>query len=235
MNLIQKLAAIRQQIEGVAKKGKNTFQNYKYVMASDIAGELGTALAEHNIIVARRNLKVTHLPPPPPVLVDGKWESGQKNTIVLMECEYGFIDGDSDQELWQPAWGEGRDTGDKAGYKAFTGMLKYFLLQAFLLATGDDPEADSPEGDRKAETKKPETKIVVKPDAAKVDPKSLEPASTDQIKELLQLCEDTQTEADKVPAAFDATWDTMTVGVYEKAKAILLKRVQKRAEAAANA
>lgn len=215
LNLIQKLAAIRQQIEGVAKKGKNTFQNYKYVMASDIAGELGTALAEQNIIVARRNLKVTHSLP----------VEGSKNTVVLMECEYGFIDGDSDQELWQPAWGEGRDTGDKAGYKAFTGMLKYFLLQAFLLATGDDPEADSPEGDTKGEGK-PATKIIAKPDVPKPPPK---PATQEQVKELLALCEQAGVEQDKVPPAYGSSWDTLTEDVYVKAKAVLQKRLEKQA------
>jgi hypothetical protein len=228
LNLIQKLAAIRREVEGVDKKGKNTFQNYKYVMASDIAAVIGTKLAERNIMIARRNLKVQHIPP----------GEGQKNTIVLMECEYGFIDGDCTEfsqasldrmisELWMPAWGEGRDTGDKAGYKAFTGMLKYFLLQAFLLATGDDPEADSPSEDSKPS----KGKVTVVPDKPPEPPK---PATADQIKELLQLCEDTQTEPDKVPTAFNDSWDTLTVQTYEKAKAILLKRVQKRAEHAAN-
>ena len=41
--------------------------------------------------------------------------------------------------------GEGFDKGDKAGYKAMTGALKYYLACTFLVATGDDPEKDSPE------------------------------------------------------------------------------------------
>ena len=40
--------------------------------------------------------------------------------------------------------GEGIDKGDKAGYKAYTGALKYFLANTFMVATGDDPEKDSP-------------------------------------------------------------------------------------------
>lgn len=39
--------------------------------------------------------------------------------------------------------GEGIDKGDKAGYKAYTGALKYFLANTFMVATGDDPEKDS--------------------------------------------------------------------------------------------
>lgn len=41
--------------------------------------------------------------------------------------------------------GEGLDKGDKAGYKAYTGALKYYFAETFNVATGDDPEAESPE------------------------------------------------------------------------------------------
>lgn len=41
--------------------------------------------------------------------------------------------------------GEGIDKGDKAGYKAYTGALKYYLADTFLVATGDDPEKESPD------------------------------------------------------------------------------------------
>ena len=40
---------------------------------------------------------------------------------------------------------EGMDKGDKAGFKAYTGSLKYYLANTFLVATGDDPEVESPE------------------------------------------------------------------------------------------
>ena len=55
--------------------------------------------------------------------------------------------------------GEGIDKGDKAGYKAYTGALKYYLANTFMVATGDDPEKDSPaetmnnKDDRKATPK----------------------------------------------------------------------------------
>lgn len=41
--------------------------------------------------------------------------------------------------------GEGIDKGDKAGYKAYTGALKYYLADTFCVATGDDPERESPD------------------------------------------------------------------------------------------
>ncbi len=195
-------------------------------MASDIAGTLGSALAARNVIVARRNLKVTHVPP----------AEGQKNTIVIMECEYGFLDGDDEwagtdnaAEIWQPAWGEGRDTGDKAGYKAFTGMLKYFLLQAFLLATGDDPEADSPEAE-------PKKRVEVKPDKPAPAPAPKVPATATQINEIFDLAEQTQSDLVRILGHYGHEYDTakdamsnflgrFTANNYEHAKAALQKKL----------
>jgi hypothetical protein len=62
--------------------------------------------------------------------------------VVEVTLDYQFIDGDSDEILSVPSYGEGRDSGDKAPYKALTGALKYALIQTFLIATGDDPEEE---------------------------------------------------------------------------------------------
>lgn len=144
MNLRQKLAAIRREIHNVEKTGENTFHNYKYVTASDMAGILGTALAKADIIVSRRNMKVTR------ILENPYSDRPEKAEVVVsIECEYGFLDCDSAEEIWAPSYGEGRDKGDKGGFKAHTGALKYFLIQAFLLATGDDPENSSKEDEER--------------------------------------------------------------------------------------
>lgn len=61
-----------------------------------------------------------------------------KIRFELMDIETGF--GES-----TCITGEGIDKGDKAGYKAYTGALKYYLANTFMVATGDDPEKDSPD------------------------------------------------------------------------------------------
>ena len=66
-------------------------------------------------------------------------------TFTLFDIETGFYEETT-------ITGEGLDKGDKAGYKAYTGALKYFLADTFLVATGDDPESESP--DYRANTKK---------------------------------------------------------------------------------
>lgn len=147
-NLRQKLAKIRCTVHNVEKRGRNDFHKYDYAQASDVAGLLGTQLAEANIVVARRNLEVTR----------HRQENAKGNpeTVIELKCEYGFLDGDSDEQIWHSAYGEGIDSADKASYKAWTGMLKYFLIQAFLLATGDDPE-DSAKDDAERHRATPTT------------------------------------------------------------------------------
>lgn len=57
--------------------------------------------------------------------------------FTLFDCDTGFYESSA-------ITGEGIDKGDKAGYKAYTGALKYYLADTFMVATGDDPEKDSP-------------------------------------------------------------------------------------------
>lgn len=58
-----------------------------------------------------------------------------KVTFTLTDVETGFAEQST-------VTGEGMDKGDKAGYKAYTGAVKYYLANTFLVATGDDPEKD---------------------------------------------------------------------------------------------
>lgn len=68
--------------------------------------------------------------------------------------------------------GEAVDKGDKAGYKAYTGALKYYLANTFMVATGDDPETESPEV--KMKPKSTTTSGVGKQDDKKASPKQVE-------------------------------------------------------------
>ena len=61
-----------------------------------------------------------------------------KLAFTLLDVETGFFE-------TTKITGEGIDKGDKAGYKAYTGALKYFLANTFMVATGDDPEKESPD------------------------------------------------------------------------------------------
>lgn len=74
-----------------------------------------------------------------------------KLEFTLFDCETGFYESTT-------ITGEGIDKGDKAGYKAYTGALKYYLADTFMVATGDDPEKESP--DSKMNKKKASDKQI---------------------------------------------------------------------------
>lgn len=91
------------------------------------------------------------------------FEGSEKRANGRMpRLEFNLIDVDTGFFETTVITGEGIDKGDKAGYKAYTGALKYYLADTFMVATGDDPEKDSP--DNKMNDKKP----------SKASPKQLE-------------------------------------------------------------
>jgi hypothetical protein len=149
MNLVQKLASIRKDMKSIKKQGHNSFQNYDYLRAEDIAGEMGDRLAEMNVILARRNLSFTQN------IVTVTKDGNERADVHVIVClDYVFINGDNEgfdggetaagyEEVVVASVGEGRDSGDKAVAKALTNALKYALTQPLMMRVGDDPEADS--------------------------------------------------------------------------------------------
>lgn len=133
--LAAKLLAVAQVITHVEKGGRNTHQNYDYVQAADVLATVRRELHSRNVIV---------LPGTVPGSVQHFTETGGKGFVTTVDLHYRFIDTDTREELVLPWTGAGADVGgDKGLYKAYTGGLKYALLGAFLIPTGDDPEGDS--------------------------------------------------------------------------------------------
>ena len=154
--LQQKKNALRRMLKekGVLKKeGENTFDRYKYFSEAQYK-QLFTEL----LSAAKLELKFTEIEYN---LFEGseKQANGRmpKIEFTLFDCETGFYE-------ITTITGEAVDKGDKAGYKAYTGALKYYLADTFLVATGDDPEKESPEQKIGTEQKveKTEKKISAK-------------------------------------------------------------------------
>jgi hypothetical protein len=131
--LAAKLAGIMKEVGYVQKGGTNSAQGYKYVMASQVADAVREKLADKNIIM---------IPVAAQVIETGRTAS-EKQSLITIKYTWRFIDGDSGETFDFESVGSGADSGDKAPYKAATGALKYALLTAFLIPTGDDPENDS--------------------------------------------------------------------------------------------
>lgn len=139
-NLFQKLAEVVTAIDHVEKGGTNTFQNYKYVKAADIARAVRRELSARNIYLISDVVEIRNYQIP---AKEGFMQA------VDVKVKFTFVDGDAPayeegyNQMTLHAWGTGTDKGDKAVYKAMTGALKYGLRNAFLIPDESDPEADT--------------------------------------------------------------------------------------------
>ena len=121
--------------KGILKKGKtNDFDNYQYFSEAQYK-ELFTELFSTN------GLELT-----PNELEYSMFEGTEKQANGRnVKIEFTLTDIDTGFYETSIVTGEGIDKGDKAGYKADTGALKYYLANTFMVATGDDPEKESPD------------------------------------------------------------------------------------------
>lgn len=146
-NDVQKLQkkknALRKELnkKGILKEsGNNAYDHYSYFSEAQykkLATELFSCyLLEHKFDV----LDVEDI-----VGTNGQ-PNGRRVKILfeLYDVETGYCEKTT-------VYGEGIDKGDKALYKAFTGALKSYLANTFLIATGNEPEndgADTLSGDK---------------------------------------------------------------------------------------
>ncbi|MBN8867341.1 MAG: ERF family protein [Solirubrobacterales bacterium] len=136
--LATKLAAARTEVKAVAKNGHNKDQNYSYVQAEDVVKEAGRALATAKVVVM----------PPEPLeieMTDVRSNRGSSGKTVIVKFAVRVVDGETGEGYETERIGTASDyPGDKAIYKAETGMMKYFLSSLLQMPLGDgtiDPEA----------------------------------------------------------------------------------------------
>lgn len=133
LSLATKLSEVMGEVGWIPKKGHNSFQNYDYVREVDIVDSVREKLAVRHVALIPKVVNL-HFEP----LTTAKGVAGY---FAVVTMSYTFVDGESGEMLTVEAVGAGTDQpGDKAFYKAQTGAKKYALTQAFLIATGDDPE-----------------------------------------------------------------------------------------------
>ena len=135
--LQQKKQNVRRALKekGVLQKGgENTFDRYKYFSEAQYKALFTALLADNDLELKFSELDYQTFQGPE------KQANGRMPRLEfsLFDCETGFFE-------TTVITGEGIDKGDKAGYKAYTGALKYFLADTFMVATGDDPERESPD------------------------------------------------------------------------------------------
>lgn len=153
--LAAKLARILGEVGKVPKSGHNSFHNYDYVTENDLVYAVRAKLAEAGVFVFTSN-ESQHVE-----ICEDK--DGKKFFLTTVTTAHTFVDGESGEQFTVRSQGQGSDNGDKGGYKAMTGAMKYFLYKCFMIPTGDDPEQDTKTDERGAPEKKSETRTSSAP------------------------------------------------------------------------
>lgn len=141
--------ALRKDLKskGILKKGgSNDYDHYTYFSEAQYK-ELFTELFSKNNL----ELKFSELD-------YGTFEgTGKQCNGRLTKLEFTLYDVETGFFETTVITGEGMDKGDKAGYKAYTGAVKYYLADTFLVATGDDAEKESPSENMNTKTERKAT------------------------------------------------------------------------------
>ncbi len=135
-SLQKKKNALRKELasKGILKKGGlNTFDKYTYFSESQYKELFTSLFATHNL-----ELKFTELD-----YTASVGSSEKMKNVRTVKLQFTLIDVETGYSEDTVITGEAFDKSDKAGYKAYTGALKYYLADTFLVATGDDAEKDT--------------------------------------------------------------------------------------------
>ena len=140
-NIYQRLLAVSSEIRNVEKNlsvstGKSS---YKAVADYDVVVAVKAAEAKHGVIgiPVRQDLVDTQI-------MEYSGFNGEKKTqfVDIVKMTVRFVNVDNPDEFIEvESYGRGIDNGDKSFGKASTYARKYALLNAYKIATGEDPDA----------------------------------------------------------------------------------------------
>ena len=141
--------ALRKDLKskGILKKGgSNDYDHYTYFSEAQYKELFTELFSKNNLELKFSELEYNTFEG------SGKQCNGRMTHLefTLIDVETGFFE-------TTVITGEGMDKGDKAGYKAYTGAVKYYLADTFLVATGDDPEKESPTENMNTKTERKAT------------------------------------------------------------------------------
>lgn len=158
LNIHQRMLSVMGKINYVQKENKKVNNQYTFTSIDSVKRAVHTPLVEAGIVVVPRVLK-----------------SAKVDTLTMVEMQVDFVNADEPQDLISiNTIGYGMDPQDKGPGKAMSYALKYALLQALMLETGDDPEKDVgaslPTQTYKSPATQTATQVAAKVPGAKLKP-----------------------------------------------------------------
>lgn len=138
VQLLTKLREVAEAIPFVEKRGQNTGVGggYAFVQSVDVVRDVRHHLLARKVVVIPGSMNARH--------EVFHTKGGATAFLTTVDLVYRFTDSETGAVVEVPWVGTGVDTGgDKGIWKAYTGGLKYALLNLFLLPTTNDPEHDA--------------------------------------------------------------------------------------------
>ena len=154
LSFLQKLFTLQSLMDEYTweKDGKNMHQQYKYISEAQYKKNFKVARRKAGLLWECECVSHEYIP-----------GISDKMHMIISDFVGRLTDPDTGEYREYHFSGSGADNGDKALYKAYTGGLKFFLADQYLVAEGNDPENDEYEDDTPAEPapkktdKKPKT------------------------------------------------------------------------------
>jgi hypothetical protein len=141
MNLFEKIQAVSMEVMNLEKDMMVGSGNYAYKAISDTMVTLAVKKAEAKYRILSVPIKQKLVDSQVLKVVDGPKESYLYVDNIKMTIRIYDLD-EPTQFVEVESYGKGIDKGDKGFGKAATFARKYALLNAYKIATGEDPDAD---------------------------------------------------------------------------------------------
>lgn len=127
--------AVMREVEGLAKRDKNTAQGFNFRGIDAVMNAVGPALRKHGGFVVPKVMGLQHDTVPS--------RNGGTLNVVRLNVDYSVY-GDEGEPITGAVAAEAFDSGDKATAKAMSVAYRTFLLQLLCLPTDEiDPDAQS--------------------------------------------------------------------------------------------
>jgi hypothetical protein len=145
--LYEKMAAVMGDLTRVPKAGVNQDQKYSYATSEDIKQVIRQAMAKHKLalLIEMPEYEATEITS----------QRGSRGTRIRGRLVFTIADGETGESVERSLWNEATDWQDKAFNKLYTTGEKYFLINTFLISTGDEDDADSGPGEEIKEASQP--------------------------------------------------------------------------------
>lgn len=148
LNIFQRMSAITNEIQRVAKKlsvdaGKSS---YKAVGEADVLEAVKPAEEKYGVYSYPADREIIESGTITSETVYNGQVKKTERQYMRVRVVYRFVNMDKPEEFIEMAsYGDGLDSGDKAPGKAATYADKYALLKAYKITTGDDPDQKASE------------------------------------------------------------------------------------------